>query len=89
MRRFFLLIFSLVIILSVGFSARAYSNPGKPTGFVNDYAQIILPDTRQALEDKLVQFEKDTSNEISVVTIKNLQGYTVDNFARNYLRNGG
>ena len=59
----------------------AYYNPGKPTGFVNDYAGVIDSQQKQALETKLVQFEKDTSNEISVVIIPSLKGDTIENFA--------
>jgi len=59
----------------------AYSSPGQPKGFVNDFAGIISSAARQSLEQKLVQFEKDTSNEISVVTINSLGGDTIENFA--------
>lgn len=61
--------------------ASAYSNPGPPTGFVNDYATIFTPDQRQDLESKLTDFEKQTTNEISVVTIQSLNGDTIEDFA--------
>ena len=59
----------------------AYSSPGKPSGFVNDFAGMMSSGAKQTLEQKLVQFEKDTSNEISVVTINSLNGDTIENFA--------
>jgi uncharacterized protein len=62
-------------------SASAYYSPGSPSGFVNDFAEMMSSQARQQLEQKLSQFEKDTSNEISVVTINSLQSDTIENFA--------
>jgi len=59
----------------------AYSSPNSPEGFINDFANMIGATAKQALEQKLVQFEKDTSNEISIVTINSLAGDTIENFA--------
>lgn len=73
--------FSLFLFFALAFSASAYYNPGNPTGFVNDYAGMLSAEQKQTLENKLSQFEKDSSNEISVVTIQNLQGDTIENFA--------
>jgi len=61
--------------------AHAYTNPGKPVGFVNDFAQMLASADRQALEAKLTAFQKETTNEIAVVTIPSLEGDTVENFA--------
>ena len=58
-----------------------YQNPGTPAGFVNDFAGILSTEQRQTLEIQLVNFEKETSNELSVVTIPNLSGDTIENFA--------
>lgn len=81
MRRFFLYFLIIFVLLSVGFSAWAYTNPGKPTGFVNDFAGLLTPDQKSALENKLTEFDKNSSNEISVVTIKSLGGDTIENYA--------
>jgi uncharacterized protein len=80
--RFFLLVMLFsVAFVSISFIASAYYNPGNSAGFVNDYAEMMSTDQKQALEKKLSQFEKDSSNEIAVVTINNLQGDTIENFA--------
>lgn len=47
----------------------AYTSPGKPSGFVNDFAQIISPEVEIELNRDLDSFEKSTGAEISVVTI--------------------
>jgi len=75
-----LVFFSLVFLL-VGCSAQAYYNPGQPTGFVNDFSNILTTEQKANLETKLSQLEKDSSNQISVVIINSLDGDTVENFA--------
>lgn len=69
--------------------ALAYTNPGQATGFVNDFANILQPDQKLALEQKLNAFEQNTGNEISVVTIKSLDGDTVENFAEKLFQEWG
>lgn len=88
MRRRFLIIFSVVIFLAAGFSARAYSSPGKPAGFVNDFAGIFTAEQKINLEEKLRGFSASTSNEIAVVTINSLEGDTIENYANKLLVNG-
>lgn len=59
----------------------AYQSPGSPTGFVNDFVGLFTIDQRVALEAKLQEFAQLSSNEISVATIRNLGGDTIENFA--------
>jgi uncharacterized protein len=61
--------------------AVAYVSPGKPTGFVNDFANIIDREIEQAIESKLVSLNNTTSAQISVVTIPSLGGDTRQNYA--------
>jgi len=67
----------------------AYYNPGQPSGFVNDFAGVIDENTKQSLEQKLAGFEKESSNEISVVTVKNLGGDYIENFASELFKEWG
>lgn len=69
------------LIMFTPLAAGAYSNPGKPAGFVNDYAGLMSAAARQSLETELSNFEKETRHEIAVVTIPNLGGDTIENFA--------
>lgn len=81
MRNFKILILCFAFLL-VGNIASAYYNPGKPTGFVNDFTGTTLSGgDKELLENKLSQFNKDSSNEISVVVISSLKGDTIENFA--------
>lgn len=61
--------------------ALAYQSPGSPTGFVNDFAGVLSTDTKTQLEAKLKDFASKESNELSVVTIKSLDGDTIENYA--------
>ena len=69
------------VFCSLQMSASAFTVPGNPTGFVNDYANILSGDTKQKLEEELRSFNASTSNEIAVVTISSLDGDTVENYA--------
>lgn len=76
-------ILSAVIALALSFpqSIFAYSSPGQPTGFVNDFANVI-PDEEQAqMEQKLKTFSEEQTNEIAVVTIVSLEDETIESYA--------
>lgn len=76
MRRVFL--FTLLFLPAIVYG---YYNPGTPSGFVNDFAGVLSAPDKQALETKLGDFEKSSSNEITVVTIPSLDGDSVENFS--------
>ncbi len=71
----------LVALATIPVVAFAYTNPGMPRGFVNDFAGMMQPQERVQLEQKIASFASSTSNEISVVTIKSLDGDTIENFS--------
>lgn len=51
------------------------------TGRVNDQARMLSSETKQRLEQKLIAFERETSNQIAVLTIPSLQGDDIDQFS--------
>jgi uncharacterized protein len=80
---------SIFFLLLVGIGAFAQANFDikellKPrTGvqqLVNDYANILTSDQKQALEDKLVAFDDSTSTQIAVVIVPNLGGNEIGDF---------
>ncbi len=81
MKKILLLTFLLGIFAYPLASIYGYVSPGNPTGFVNDYAGVFAAEQKTSLEAKLVNFEKETSNEISVVTINILEGDSIENYA--------
>jgi uncharacterized protein len=62
-------------------SARAYSSPGTPSGFVNDFAHVLSVEEKNTLEETLRAYTASTSNEIAVVTVKDLGGDYIENYA--------
>ena len=77
-RRLFITIFLFLFPLT----SFAFTVPAKPTGFVQDYARLLTPEQVRILENKLEQFEKETTDEIAVVTIYSLDGDTIENVAQ-------
>ncbi|MFA5132410.1 MAG: TPM domain-containing protein [Candidatus Paceibacterota bacterium] len=62
-------------------TAFAFDAPSKPTGYVNDYAGILSVETKQGLEKELTLFTASTTNEIAVVTVPDLGGITIEEYA--------
>ena len=74
-------IWSFIVPILLPLVVFAYVSPGKPTGFVNDFAGVLKETERQQMETKLAAFEKNTGNEIAVVIIPDLGGDTIENFS--------
>lgn len=87
MKRIFSSILAL-LILSTGV-ALAYQSPGNPTGFVNDYTETLSASDKSAIENTLINFKNETTNEIVIVLISNLSGDTIENFANELFREWG
>lgn len=78
-----------IVVMGAGLVAAAllYSplSPAAPTfpaltGRVVDDAGLISPDARERLTDMLAQHEKQTTNQVVVVTLPSLQGYAIEDF---------
>lgn len=61
--------FVLAALLLTPLFVSAYASPGKPAGYVNDFAQIFSPEIISTLDQELQTFATQTGNEIAVVTI--------------------
>ncbi len=59
------------------------------TGRVNDEAGILSPQTVHQLDGMLAQQEQSTRQQIVVVTLKSLQGYTIEDFGYQLGRHWG
>ena len=53
-----------------------------PPRLVNDMANIFSPEQSAALEQKLTAYNDSTSTQIAVVTISDLKGYDIGDFAQ-------
>ena len=74
----------LILFLSIfTFSVFAQDIPERPNPprLVNDLANVLSDQEEQQLESELVQFNDQTSNQIAIVTIPELNGYDISDFA--------
>src|SRR6516162_5243078 len=70
----------LGLLLSVvAFAAHALTFP-ELTGRVVDDAGILDPATKAGLERKLAEFETKTTGQLVVVTLKSLQGTSIEDY---------
>lgn len=53
----------------------------KPTGYVLDYAEILSPATRDQLTDLCAAVDKLAQAQIAVVTVKSLDGRTIEDYS--------
>lgn len=74
-------IVAILALTLIPLSVFAYVSPGKPTGFVNDFAGVMSAQERQDVQAKLGALERETGFEMAVVTVKSLGGDTVENYA--------
>ena len=77
----FFLLASVVAYCQSGFDVKELLKPrtGKQE-LVNDFANVLTPDQKLALESKLVAFDDSTSTQIAVVIVPNLNGNDVGDF---------
>ena len=77
-----LLIGLIVLAMSLfsALSAHALDVP-KLTGYVNDYGNMLSPQTKATLEQELRAFEQSDSTQIVIVTIPSLQGEVLEQFS--------
>ncbi|MFA6602123.1 MAG: TPM domain-containing protein, partial [Candidatus Paceibacterota bacterium] len=73
---------ALTFVILLPFAVLAYVSPGRPSGFVNDFANVLPEGDEAGLESKLSDFRSATSIEISVATVptlgdESLEGYAV------------
>ncbi|MFC1790593.1 TPM domain-containing protein [Patescibacteria group bacterium] len=52
-----------------------------PVGYVNDFASIFSGEFTTSLEQDLENFEKQTTNEIAIVTVSDLEGEAIEEYA--------
>jgi uncharacterized protein len=53
----------------------------KPTNYVSDFAGVLSPQTVQGLDSLCARVDRQAHAQIAVVTVKSLDGETIENFA--------
>lgn len=91
MRKFFL---NITLILLSGLLMTASGSDRllqslKPTGYVSDFAGILQPADRAAIERLFTELEQRTGAQAAVVTLKSLEGGQIDDFANRLFERWG
>lgn len=74
---------TLILCTTFGLSTIAFEFPTAPNPhrFVNDFTGFLNPSENIDLENVLSDFEKETSNEIAIIIVKSLHGYSPNEYA--------
>ncbi|HDZ40242.1 MAG TPA: TPM domain-containing protein [Bacteroidetes bacterium] len=83
--------YCITILALISGNIRAQDIPDRPypPRLVNDFAGLLKAGDAQALEDKLTAFNDSTSTQIVIVTVNDLQGYDVANYAQRLAQKWG
>jgi uncharacterized protein len=65
----------VLLLLAPGRAVSAETVAGlpAPTGYVNDFAGVLTPETRQGLEELCTEVDHQAHAQIAVVTVKKLE----------------
>ncbi|HEY3373754.1 MAG TPA: TPM domain-containing protein [Candidatus Aquicultor sp.] len=74
------LLITVLLATMFGVAYAALKLP-QPEGHVNDFAGMLSQQTNDTLEKNLRDYTQKSGNEIAVVTVRDLQGTTVEDFA--------
>lgn len=84
-----LLLFCLSVIIFAASSGQKIEPRPNPPQAVNDYAHLLEPFQKDALEHKLRAYNDSTSSAIVIITVPDLQGYDIAEVSIKYLRDWG
>ncbi len=76
------LLFVLSVSLPFRLAAQDFPEKPYPPRLVNDFAGMLKGEEINSLESKLVAFNDSTSTQIAIVTVSDLMGYEVADFAQ-------
>lgn len=79
-----------VLLLSLGMLAKAESvSQLQPTGYVNDYANVLDPATKVRIENICQQVDQKAKAQITLITIHTLDGSDIESFAMDLFHKWG
>jgi uncharacterized protein len=73
--------FLLILIITAKVSSQELPEPMVPLRLVNDFTGFLSEDQQVSLNNKLLEFNNQTSTQIYVVTYDELQDYPIEEFA--------
>lgn len=83
MKRFLGIIALLISFCASAQDDKAIPNKPSPPKLVNDFTKppLLTQEQKDALERKLVAYDDSTSNQVAIVVVESLEGYSVDDYA--------
>ena len=76
-----LLLSVFLVVFALSSFAQAIPERPNPPRLVNDLANVLSEQEKQQLESELVEFDRSTTTQITIVTVKSLEGTDVSDFA--------
>lgn len=73
--------FAFILLVAIPFLGVSQDFPKKSNRLVNDYTGTLSNIDIAKLENKLVQYDNETSVQIAIVIIKSLEGYEISDYA--------
>jgi uncharacterized protein len=89
MKKYIRVIIVCLCLLPLSILAQNIPARPNPPKLVNDFAGVLTPEQRDALERKLVAYDDSTSTQIVIVTIKTLNDYPIEEYSLKILRDWG
>jgi len=80
----FLILFACLLFSQIGFAQFEIPEIPKEQTSVYDYANILSPQEKAQLEEKLIHYSDSTTTQIVVITIESLKGEDVSLLATNW-----
>ncbi|ALD21962.1 TPM domain-containing protein [Hymenobacter sp. DG25A] len=88
-RRSIYLLWLLLLLMVPQLSAQTLPERPTPPRLVNDLAGLMRPEEVEALERKLVAYDDSTSTQMAIVTVPNLEGAEVADYAQQLFEKWG
>jgi uncharacterized protein len=76
-------------VVALALPAHAFDVPAKPAARVNDYARVLDPGAKAAIEERLAAFERESSTQVVVAIIPSLDGQSLEDLAARTLERWG
>ena len=70
----------MALLLAVPVAAAAQEIPPAPVAYVNDYADLVPVEAQQRLEERLRQFDRDSSSQVVVAVFPKLPSASLEDF---------
>lgn len=81
--------FAVLLFCALPSAVFAYTSPGAPAGYVNDFANVITDGTQSELESILTTEQAETSNQVTVVTVATIGDDYIENYAEKLFKEWG